>query len=372
MKIAIDLRSLQSGKLSGVENYTLNLLEHMLPQDKNNRYLLFSNSFKKSYFPELHFINSEIKIARWPNKFLNLALKIGLFKLEKIFGQMDCLLLPNLNQFGIFPRTKLAITVHDLSPMILPEFYDIKRRIWHRFLNYRRAFERADLIFAVSEFTKQDLVRLFAVPERKIKVVYPGIDKKIFHPSLPETYLRQTRNQLGLPGDYILFLNTIEPRKNLQNLIRAFETMDSPCYLVIAGRRGWKHGPIFRQIASSSKARKIKYLGYVPEQQKPALIKLAKVLVYPSFYEGFGFQPLEAMALGVPTVVSQVSALSEVCGDAALLVDPYSPLSIASAIDMVLNNQNFRQQLIAKGLTRADFFNWDESANKILTAINSL
>jgi glycosyltransferase involved in cell wall biosynthesis len=122
----------------------------------------------------------------------------------------------------------------------------------------------------------------------------------------------------------------------LINLIRAFELLKSPVSLVIAGRAGWKYREILQAIKFSSKTGRIHYLGYVPEQHKPALISLAKALVYPSFYEGFGFQPLEAMACGVPTVASQVSSLPEVVGDASLLADPYSPESLARALDIVL------------------------------------
>ena len=176
------------------------------------------------------------------------------------------LFLPNLNQFSILPKTKLAITVHDLSPVVTPEFYDVKRRLWHKFLNYKKAFKRANIIFAVSEYTKQDLIRIFNVNSEKIKVVYPGVDQKVFRPDISALKLRSARNLYSLPGEYILFLNTIEPRKNLSGLLKAFELLDSRADLVIVGRQGWKHKDIFRQIKNSKKSAKIKYVGYVDEQ----------------------------------------------------------------------------------------------------------
>jgi glycosyltransferase involved in cell wall biosynthesis len=197
----------------------------MLKQDRNNSYTLFFNSFYKTELPEFHYINAKIKITRWPNKILNLLLKFKLLTLEKLIGDFDVLYMPNLNQFNISKKAKLFLTVHDLSPVVTPEFYDIKRQLWHKFLNYKKAFKRADAIFAVSEYTKSDLTKLFSIPEEKIHVVYPGVDKKIFNPEIPLDTLRQIRNKYGLPGDYILFLNTIEPRKNLLGLIAAFEIM---------------------------------------------------------------------------------------------------------------------------------------------------
>jgi glycosyltransferase involved in cell wall biosynthesis len=372
MKIAVDLRSLSSGSVSGVENYTLNLLEHLLAQDKRNQYLLFYNSFRDVKISDFHYVNSQIKRTKIPNKVLNLAFKLGAVKLEKLIGPFDCLFMPNLSQFHISPQAKLAVTVHDLSPAVTPEFYDLKRDLWHKFLNYKKAFSRANVIFTVSEYTKKDLIRLYNVNEAKIKVAYPGIDRKDFNPDIPVSKLRQARNIYGLPGDYILFLNTIEPRKNLTSLVKAFDLLDYPADLVIVGRKGWKYREIFRQIKQSKKFGRIKYLGYVPEADKPAIIKLAKVLVYPSFYEGFGFQPLEAQACGVPTVVSQVTALPEVVGDASLLIDPYNVENLANALKLILADNRLREKLIEKGLQRVKEFNWEKTASKVLEELNQI
>lgn len=376
MKIVIDLRSLSTGTISGVENYCLQVVEHLLPLDKKNEYSLFYNAWQKQALPDFHYINSSWRYTRLPSKFLNLALKFNFVKLEKLAVKNQAgpniVFMPNLGQFSIEPETKLAVTVHDLSPVVVPEFYDLKRRLWHRFLGYRKAFARADLIFAVSENTKRDLMRLYDVPAEKIRVVYPGIDRKFFHPNLKPQVLRQVRNLYGLPGEFVLFLNTIEPRKNLANLIRAFELLPGPASLVVAGRPGWKYAKIFRQIKRSPKAGKIHYIGYVAEEHKPALLKLARALVYPSFYEGFGFQPLEAMAVGTPAVVSQVTALAEVAGEAALLVNPYNVQDLAQALDLVLTDEPLRQRLISRGLKRALDFDWDLASQRILSGLNSL
>jgi glycosyltransferase involved in cell wall biosynthesis len=280
--------------------------------------------------------------------------------------------MPNLNQFNISPSVKLAITVHDLSPVVTKEFYDFKRNLWHRLLGFKRAFERANVLFAVSEYTKLDLMRLFKVPEQKIRVVYPGIDHKIFNPNISDAKLRSARNIYGLPGEYILFLNTIEPRKNLSGLLKAYERLKSNINLVIAGRKGWKYKNIFREIKNSKKSAKIRYVGYVEEQDKPAIIRLSKMLVYPSFYEGFGFQPLEAMAVGVPTIVSQVTALPEVVSDSSLPINPYSIDDIREGMDILLLDQNLRQRLIAKGLERVKKYDWQRTAEQVLEGLSKI
>lgn len=366
MKIAIDLRSLSSGSISGVENYVVNLLAVLLPRDKQNSYTLFYNSFKQEYIGEFDYVNARLVHTKYPNKILNAGLKFKFITLERIIGEFDWLFMPNLNQYNISPKVKLALTVHDLSPVIAPEFYDTKRRLWHNFLNYKKAFERANVIFAVSEYTKTDLQRVFNVPESKIKVVYPGLDHKQFHAGVPTEKVRQARNLYGLPGEYVLFLNTTEPRKNLENVLKAFEAWNSSAYLVIVGKPGWKYKQIVRALKQSKKSAKIKYIGYVEEDHKPALIKLSSALIYPSFYEGFGFQPLEAMALGVPVIASSVTAVPEVVQDAGLLVNPYDISEIAAALGQITKNEQLRKNLTEKGIARASQFSWEITAENIL------
>jgi glycosyltransferase involved in cell wall biosynthesis len=310
--------------------------------------------------------------SRWPNKILNVGLKFGLINLERLAGKFDLLFMPNLNQYSILPGAKLAITVHDLSPILTPEFYDIKRQLWHKFLNYKKAFARANVLFTVSEHTKKDLIRVFNVPENKIKVVYPGIDHGAFNPHISPEKQKQVRNRYELPGDFYLFLSTIEPRKNLSTVIKAFENLNNNAWLVIAGRPGWKFRQDLKLIKRSKKNAKIRYIGYVAENDKPALIKLAQALVYPSFYEGFGFQPLEAMAIGTPVIASQITSLPEVCGQSALLVNPYSQQDVSEAMENIFSNLELRQQLVAKGLVQAQKFSWGQAGAKVLQNLKQL
>ncbi|MFA5991694.1 MAG: glycosyltransferase family 1 protein [Candidatus Doudnabacteria bacterium] len=366
MKIAIDLRSLSSGSISGVENYTLNLLDNLLKIDKINQYTLFYNSFSNKKLGDFHYVNSKVVHSRLPNKILNIGLKIKALKLEQLAGDFDLLFMPNLNQFNIAQTAKLVITAHDLSPVLTPEFYDIKRRLWHKFLNYKKAFNRANILFAVSEHTKNDLIKVFDISADKIKVIYPGLDHNLFNPNSMEVEQRDLRNRYGLPGDFYLFLSTVEPRKNLKTLIKAFEQVDNGAYLVIAGRLGWKYRQDFDLIKKSKKNAKIKYIGYISESDKPALIKLAKALVYPSFYEGFGFQPLEAFASGTPVIASGITSLPEVVSNAGLLINPYSVDDLSFALREIVTNKDLRASLIQKGLEQAKKFTWEKTAQEVL------
>ena len=372
MKIAIDLRSLQSGGVSGVENYTLNLLEELLAIDMNNSYLLFFNGAKKISLPELSFINAKVKRTWFPNKILNLLFKFRFLTLEKLIGDFDLLFMPNLNVVNVSLKVKIIVTVHDLSFVKCPEFYDLKRKIWHKFLSPAKLFKRASRLLAVSKFTKNDLISVYNIDPQKIEVIYPGVLVNEFNQKTSIRHLREVRNVYALPKDFFLFLNTLEPRKNFINTIKAFENSDCPEHLVIAGKKGWKINDILKTIKNSSKKDKIHYIGYVNEEFKPAIIKLASALLYPSFYEGFGFQALEAMAVGTPTIVSQVSALPEVVGGGSILINPYNLRDIIMAMETLSKNDFLKDALVKKAELRVENFTWNNCAKMTLKTMEDL
>lgn len=373
MKIAVDLRSLQTGFLSGVENYTLNVLERLLAIDRENQYTLFYNAFRPTTAEHLHFVNSKVVKKRVPNRILNLSLRfLSWPKFEKYIGDFDCLFLPNFNQFAIGSESKLALTVHDLSPFITPEFYNAKRRLWHRTLNVQKTLRRANVIFAVSEYTKHDLVEKFGVTAEKVVVTHLGVDHTVFRPDLSESRMREVRNIYGLPGEFVLYLGTVEPRKNVEGIIEAFNRLESGTALVIAGRPGWKYDAVFKAIEHSPKRRQIHVLGFVDEADKPYLMKLAKVFAFPSFYEGFGLPVLEAMSVGTPVVTSQLTSIPEVTGSSALLVNPHNTDDLANALDELIKNDLLRKQLTEKALVRAQEFTWAKTAERVYQAFQNL
>lgn len=369
--IAVDLRSLHTSEFSGVESYTVNVLEQLLSKDRHNSYRLFYNGYTKKQFDYFHFINAEYLQTRIPNRLLNISLKLFSWpRIEKLAGDCDVLFLPNWNMLRAGPLTKVVVTVHDLSPLVLPNYYTPKDRIWHWFMNIPRLVKGANKIIAVSEFTKQSLIEKLNVSPEKIVVAPLGVDHDNYHPQLSVDRLRDVRNRYSLPGDFVLFLGTVEPRKNLQRIISAFEQVKEPVSLVIAGRLGWKYSAIIEQISNSPKRRFIKLLGYVPEADKPYIMKLARVFVWPSLYEGFGLPVLEAMAVGTPVISSNVTSLPEVTGDAAILVNPYNIDDIADGITKLHTDNSLRTHYINKGLERSKQFTWEKCAEIIRTTLN--
>jgi len=376
MRIAVDMRSVAEtgGRISGVENYFINIFNR-LTLDGGDEIIPVINRYKSVRFPKELKYCSNLKQTNIPNKIFNALLYIsGYPKFESIYGDFDLLWMPDIRPFSISKKTKLAITVHDISSIVSPEYYSVQRRIWHKIADYGRAIKRADIIFAVSEYTKEEIITKYKINPDKIQVVYPAVDRNIFHPLKEDDKEKfaDVKKRYGLPGKYILTLSTIEPRKNIQTLIEAFEQIQSETYLVIGGKLGWLYKDILKRIENSPKRKFIKMLGYVSEKDKPLIMAGAEILCYPSFYEGFGFQPLEAMSSGVPVIASTRTSVPEVCGGAALLVEPYHSKDIAKAIELLLSDEGLRKRLIEKGLQRSMDFNWQDSAAKIYSSFRNL
>ncbi|MBU6447579.1 glycosyltransferase family 4 protein [Patescibacteria group bacterium] len=372
MRLAIDLRSLMEtrGRISGVENYLLNILQKLPVQAGD---FAFYNSFKDVRMPSLP-QDLQVKRTRIPNKILNIAQSfLGTPKLESMYGNFDVLWMPDLRPFAVGKNAKLVVNAHDISPLIHPEFYSLKRRVWHRLISHKKSFERANLIFTISEYTKNDLIRFLGLPESKIKVIYPGIDHDVFRADLNEAGKNEVKQRYNLPEKFILSISTVEPRKNLASLVRAFNLINDPdVELVIAGRLGWLYKSLLVQIGNSHKKDKIHLIGYVSESEKPYLMSRAEIVAYPSFYEGFGFVPLEAMACGVPVVTSTRTSMPEVCGDAAILVDPYNVSELSAGLESLLNDPELRHDFIRKGFELAKRYQWDSCAGQIWQILRNL
>lgn len=385
MRIGIDARCLAEGKRTGVEEYVIGLLGELFRQDTENEYVLFFN-VRRYGVPEqvlrwtTEHPNVSVCAFRFPNKLLNLSLwYLGWPKLDRLVGGTDIFFLPNLNFAAVSKRTKLVVTAHDLSFELFPETFSWKRRAWHFLVNFRRLARRADLVIAVSQSTKDDIVAQYGIPEPKVTVVRSGIAERFAPLSRNDPGLLAVKERYHLPYRFILSLGTFEPRKNIIALIRAYEAlMDlkhpvlDRYHLVLAGTRGWKCGDIYQAVAESRYRDRIIMTGFVADQDKPALYNLASVFAYPSLYEGFGFPPLEAMACGAPVIVSHASSLPEVIGDAGIMIDPYRPDELLRALEEMLCDQELLQSLRSRGLVRASAFSWQETARQTLEAFRSL
>jgi len=257
-------------------------------------------------------------------------------------------------------RPKLSATIHDLTSWIVPQHQtSIGVRSDKDFA--RRILARADGLIAVSENTRQDAIRILGINPDKIRVIHLGV---------PESYF-SVRGSAGPGKPYLLFVGTIEPRKNLDTLLSAWASLPTNFrqenQLLIVGMQGWNSKSTMcrlRQMAREDK--NIKYLGYVPEGDLPALVAGAQALVYPSFYEGFGIPVAQAVAAGCPVITSNTSSLPEVAGGAAVLIDPRSVSEIASAIQRVAESPALRESMRSRGLERAKHFTWERAAMESL------
>jgi len=369
MKIAIDLRGLHDNEPSGVGYFTMQVVERILEHDKHNKYVLYYNAFRQKVFERFHFVNVEYIQTRIPNRLLNLSLKLfGFPHFERLSGEVQTVIMPNPNMIRLHSTTKLVLVIHDLSPLVMPEMYSWKSRLWHWLIDIPGLCKRADKIFAVSEFTKQSLIEQLHIDANKITVGKLGVDHERYHTNLSEPKLRYIRNIYGLPGQFISFVATLEPRKNLERLIEAFEQLEYDGSLVIIGKLGWKYDSVLQKMRTSPKAKKITYLGYVPEQDKPYILKLSDIFAWPSLYEGFGLPVLEAMAVGTPVLTSNVTSLPEVVGGSALMVNPYQVNDIRSGLQQLLDQSHLKAEYRARGLERVKQFSWD-STSKVLASV---
>jgi len=366
MRVILDIRPMLEEKRSGVANYTARLLRALLdrPPVAGRDYALFCNAYGRTLPADLPAAAPHVErhFSRYPNRLLNAAFAFaGRPLLEGLCAGADAIYLPNLN--FVATAKPLVATVHDLSFERYPRFFSAKQRLWHRLIRPRSLLRRAAFTVAVSEHTKTDLVESYGLDPDRIAVINPGVGPE-FAPA-GEAEKEQVRRKYGLDGEYFLYLGTIEPRKNVGGLIDAFDRLGGKTRLVIAGSRGWLCRDIFRQAARSPAAERIRFLDRVADGDQPALYSAAAALVYPSFYEGFGMPPLEAMACGTPVIVGHASSLGEVAGDAGLMVDPYDVGEIADAMKAVLEEPGLGRLLGGRGRQRAARFTWEESAARL-------
>ncbi len=262
------------------------------------------------------------------------------------------------------------VTVHDLSFVLYPEAFRPFNRLYLRTMT-RRSVLRSRRILADSFSTRDDLVRLWGIPRGRISVVHAAVEDD-YCPA-PLAQVEEFRRQRGLPERFVLYLGTLEPRKNVTAVVDAFArwvqaTGDSATHLVLAGAKGWYYEQVFRRVQEVGLPDRVHFPGYVPSAELPAWYRAATAFIYPSLYEGFGLPPLEAMACGTPVITSNTSSLPEVVGDAALLVDPYDIDAIADALARLLADADLRQQLRAAGLARARRFSWEQTARETIAA----
>lgn len=370
MNLGVDVRSIMYGKYTGIGEYTYQLLDHLFAMDRQHQYSLFCNSQKPTHLPDWpkRHPNVTQTVFHYPNKLLHgsiLALKwpnIQQLLEEQTHQTVDRLFLPNQNFMTWRQDTKLIVTIHDLSFVRFPEFFTPFHRFWHRAVNLRRMAERAHRIISVSHHTARDLQELWHIPAEKIRVIHPGLDP-IFHEK--QNPVPAALHDLRLPEEYLLYLGTLEPRKNINFILDIFDGIAQKhpqLHLVLAGGWGWETAGIKKRLEQSPNRSRVVLLGYVDRSLKPMLYQQAKAFIFPSFYEGFGFPPLEAMSQGCPVLTSNHSSLPEVVEDGAVTLPVTDVTPWQFCLDEILSAPQHFQAMIARGKEIASGYQWRKAA----------
>jgi glycosyltransferase involved in cell wall biosynthesis len=362
MLIGIDASRSVAQKRTGTENYSLNLIRHLLALQSEHCYRLYFNR-PSSY--ESQITNYELRIMPFPRLWTHLRLSWEMARCPP-----DLLFIPAHVLPIVHPR-RSVVTVHDLGYLHYPQAHRFLDRLYLDLSTRYNARAAAHLI-ADSSATKRDLVERYGTEPDKITVVYPGYDKTTFQPSRGEEAIKAVKAKYDIVGDYILFVGTLQPRKNLTRLIEAYWKLETGSWkLVIVGKKGWLYQEIFRLVEELGLEEKVVFTDYVPEGDLPALLSGARLFVFPSLYEGFGLPILEAMACGTPVVCSNAASLPEGVGDAALLVDPLDVEGLAVAMERVLGDEELQARLIECGFEQVKKFSWERCARETLDVLES-
>lgn len=366
MHIAIDAHSVGS-QLAGNETYAINLIEALAEIDHTNQYTLY--------------VTKPAAVDRFAGRWANFKVKRTLphtplvripltLSLELRRHPVDVLHV----QYTAPPFTPCPIvtTIHDLAFEHIPETFN--RRSWMQLrLTVRSTARRAAQILTGSEYSRRDIVSTYGIEPERITVT-PEAAASHFAQVTNETELSSVRQRYGLDPEYILTLGSLQPRKNLARLIRAYSilranrTGQKVPQLVLVGKRGWLYDEILRTAAEQGASGGIILTGYVTESDLPALYSGARCFVYPSYFEGFGLPVLEAMQCGAPVIAGNRTSLPEVVDGAGILVDPFDEQGLAEAIGRVIDNSDYRAELRVKGLKRAKDFSWINTARLTLQA----
>lgn len=375
MKIGIDVRCFAHGKNTGIEEYTKHLLTALFTADSHNEYVLFFNAWKNKtvdFSWVSQYKNVHVQMFSVPNKILNLSLWLFQYpKIDQLCGGLDAFFMPNSNFVALSRSVRLYLTVHDLSFVHCKDSLSFKRRVWHFFVNPRLLINRAQNVFAISAATRADICATYAVNSTKVITLLNGPTKILGTLDRNNIALIVVKEKYHLPYHFILYFGTVEPRKNIVTLIEGYDCVRTHYphithKLVIAGATGWKSQEVFTTIARAKYSSDIIMISDVPEEEKESLYTLASVFVYPSFFEGFGFPPLEAMMCAVPIITSHTTSLPEVVAKHAIMIDPYRVDEMVAAIVAAVEKKGASQYITTtESLAHARRFMWQKVAYKM-------
>lgn len=380
MKITFDAIPLISDKITGIgwceAGQTVNLAR--LHPEHKYEYAFFSGKNRIAFKNIRQFSgrNIGLNVSFFPKKIYRAASSLLPVPYSLFFGKNSDI--THFFNYIVPPgvKGKTVVTVHDMVYKAFPETVRGRTRLMLN-IGLKSSMKRADIIVTDSEFSKGEILKYFPLYENKIRVVPCGVDLRKFRPCNDEKRIGKVRRSLKINGDYFLYLGTIEPRKNLERLIRAYALFvkkvgENAPLLVLAGGKGWLYSGIFERVKSLGLENKVVFTKYVPSEDMNPLMCGATAFVFPSLYEGFGMPPLEAMACGVPVLTSSEASLPEVTADCALVCDAYSEKSIAQGLYRLHSDESLREKLAEKGLERAKLFSWERSAETLYNVYKEL
>jgi glycosyltransferase involved in cell wall biosynthesis len=375
VRIGIDYTS-AARQRAGIGRYTRELVAALLSLDNAHQYTIFAAA------GGLKDDDWRVEVQREGIRFRALPLsddwlarlwhRLRLpIPVEVVTGPLEVFYSPDFALPPTVGTTKTLLTVHDLSFMHHPDAFVPSLQ---RYLEIvvPRSIDRADLVLADSAHTRTDLITLFDVSPADVKVIYPGVDSR-FQPQPEPGERERLRERYGIGDEpYVLSVGTLQPRKNYVRLIEGFiqfqAKIGTEAHLLIAGGHGWLYDDI---LAEAQRHESVRLLGFVEDEDLPALYRGATLFAFTSLYEGFGLPVLEAMACGTPVACSNTSSLPEVAGDSALLVDPRSPDELTEALIQAFGEERLRKEMVDRGLAQAAGFTWERSARQLLDVIES-
>ncbi len=362
MKIAVNCHSFLKKYPTGIGRYTYNLLKNLAEIDQQNQYLLY---VKRGLFE----FNKNIPIFKADN----FSLKVDYFKQgpHRLLKEIDIYHSPSPDYIHFDSNTKVIVTVHDVIFKAFPESHT-SEAIEQTEKQFGTFLNKAAKIICCSQSTINDLVKFFGVSKERLALIYQGVDKSIFYPlgTQEEEAALGTLKIKGIERPFILFVGTIEPRKNLENILRALKKLrlskEFLGKLVIIGNRGWMSEGIDALVEELDLKEAVIFLGHVSDQELRYFYNKTEVFVFPSFYEGFGFPIVEAFSCGAAVVTSNVSSCAELAADAALTVEPNDSEDIAKAISRIIHDTDLKKNLREKALRRSQDFSFRKTAQETL------
>jgi glycosyltransferase involved in cell wall biosynthesis len=381
MHIGIDGYTLGAKIKAGVYIGALDLLKNIITVDADNKYTVYLRSnyndelknYIKAHHVTLKHLFCPSKTIYGRDLFLLTCWLPFSLPIELIKSKPD-ILFSAMPTLPLFCPCKTIIRVHDLAYLLDNSYFKIETRLAIGAMT-SRAIKRSDKIIAISESTKKDLITHFGVREDKISVIYRSHNADVYKPSTAAD-IYNVKQKYNISANYVIYVGTLEPRKNVVGLIKAFGSLKEKerlgHKLVITGAKGWLYQDIFEMISEMGLEQMVIFTGFVPEEELPILMSGARILIYPSFYEGFGLPPLQAMACGTPVITSKISSMPEVVGDAGWLIDPYNQDELTDAIKSLLADDQLRKIMSQKGLERAKLFSPVKEAQQTIELFNTL